>query len=562
MGDVFEGFQNENSGLVPHLFAFLWSKNNLLQTRCQHHKCPLIVIPDTVVLQGREPTHWYFTSLKTGMMQRRSKDIDMDAACEILKNKSDPGLDVVASLVELKKGHFQPAVHYLTQPLLSKYCSAGPSKSSLCSVLQVFNQPKGTSNFIIRVEWTRDEVRMDSCININKLADTALPVPDRTSTSDDRNCVMIPLHGNVLAEQLTNMSACVTDHIQFISGNRYSVGRLVCNYRIDSSDRVWLLWCETLELIDNARVVQPTVAPLHAVMSPGGSAALQRKQQRQQPARKGFDSNDYASGAGYTSFDSGAEERVDVARDARSGGSSRTFQNATSLSRYELRPESRESTNSFASSVLESRFDNMVHPSSAERVEMSSREQGPARSQHAKGSFFKKPWARSDTEDGGDSDAIAVGHDVIPLGEEEDPFFPSNVLSPRDGNGHFMLLGAQFGEKESRRPREKKKSKPQKPAFVRPRSATPSEDDAVHDAEPPAESDLESTPFVDKKHAARPQSRANAIAKLSREEEARVEEEKEEQAREKARKKQLRAKQVRAASFLILFPSYGILCEY
>jgi hypothetical protein len=86
----------------------------------------------------------------------------------------------------------------------------------------------------------------------------------------------------------------------------------------------------------------------------------------------------------------------------------------------------------------------------------------------------------------------------------------------------------------------------------------------VHDAEPPAESDLESTPFVDKKHAARPQSRANAIAKLSREEEARIEEEKEEQAREKARKKQLRAKQVRAASFFILFPSYGIpiLCEY
>ena len=536
MGDIFEGFQNENSGLVPHLFAFLWSKNNLLQTRCQHHKCPLVVIPDTIVLEGREPTHWYFTSLKTGMMQRRSKDIDMDAVCEILKNKSDPGLDVVASLIELKKGHFAPAVHYLTQPLLSKYCSAGSSKSSLCSVLQVFNQPKGTSNFVIRVEWTRDEVRMDSCININKLADTALPVPDRTSTSDDRNCVMIPLHGNVLAEQLSNMSACITDHIQFISSNRYSVGRLVCNYRIDSSDRVWLLWCETLDLIDNARVVTP-MAPPRNVPSPG-SSSLQRKQ-RQQPQRRGHDANEYASAAGYTSFDSGAEERVEIARDIRgSAGSSRVFQGGNTVPRYELRPESRESVNSFNSSVHDARFDSMAHPSSAERVEMSSREQGPARPQHAKGAFFKKPWARSDTEDDHESDPIAIGRDVIPMGEEEDPFFPSNVLSPRDGSGHFMLLGSQYGEKDSRRPPEKKKSKPRKPAFVKQRSETPSEDDAALDAEPPGESDLESTPFVDKKLGRPSKSRAEA-RKPSRDEEDETE-----QARERARKKQLRAKQV------------------
>jgi hypothetical protein len=546
MGDVFEGFQNENSGLVPHLFAFLWSKNNLLQTRCQHHKCPLIVIPDTVILQGREPTYWYFTSLKTGMMQRRSKDIDMDAACEILKNKSDPGLDVVAALVELKKGHFQPAVHYLTQPMLSKYCSSGPSKSSLCSVLQVFNQPKGTSNFVIRVDWTRDEVRMDSCININKLADTSLPVPDRTSTSDDRNCVMIPLHGNVLAEQLSNMSACITEHIQFISSNRYSVGRLVCNYRIDSSDRVWLLWCETLDLIDNARAVQPA-ALARELASPVSLGHL-RKQQHQPQQRRGFESNDYASGAGYTSFDSGAEDRVEIPRDVRSVGGSKALKSNQSGPRYELRPESRESTNSFASSVLDARYDSMVHPSSAERVEMSSREQGPVRSQHAKGVFFKQPWARSDTEDGGDSDAIALGHDVIPLGEEDDPFFPSNVLSPRAGNGHFMLLGSQFGEKESRRPLEKKKPRPQKPDFFKQRSPTPSDDDVVQ-AGTPVESDLESTPYLDKGNLqARVKLRALDNSKPSREQDLQLEEESAQQAREKARKKQLRAKQVSVRS--------------
>jgi hypothetical protein len=369
---------------------------------------------------------------------------------------------------------------------------------------------------------------------------------------------MIPLHGNVLAEQLSNMSACITEHIQFISSNRYSVGRLVCNYRIDSSDRVWLLWCETLDLIDNSRAVQPAIVP-RGMMSPG-SSSLQRKQQHQQPPRRGSEANDYASGAGYTSFDSGAEERVEMTRDLRSGGSSGVFKNNASGHRYELRPESRESTNYFASSVLDARFDSMVHPSSAERVEMSSREQGPARPQHVKGAFFKQPWARSDTEDGGDSDAIAVGQDVIPLGEEEDPFFPSNVLSPRDGNGHFMLLGSQFGEKESRRPLEKKKSKPRKPAFVKPRSPSPSEDE-VQDARAFIESDLESTPLVDKKNGTRHLTRTRDNAKPSRDEETQLDDDSAEQAREKARKKQLRAKQVRRHRCMYMCaPRYSQWC--
>jgi hypothetical protein len=535
MGDIFEGFPNESTGLVPQFYAFLWSKNNLLQTRCQHHKCPLIVIPDTIVLEGRQPTFWYFTSLKTGTMQRRSKDIDMEAACEILQNKSDPGLDVVASLIDLKRGHFQPAVHYLTQALLAKYCSAGSSKSSLCSVLQVYNQPKGTSNFVIRVEWTRDEVRMDSCININKLSDMSLPVPDRTSTSDDRNCVMIPLHGNVLAEQLSNMSACITDHIQFISGNRFSVGRMVCNYRIDSSDRVWLLWCETLDLIDNTRVAPAAVVPRVAITPDPLPAS--RKQQPHQPQRSKFD---YASGAGYTSFESGAEDRNDSVRHARIG-----HPQSKEKSRYELRPESQDSANSFTSSIQDSRFESMAHPSSAERVEMSSREQ-PTRVQHANKSFFNQDWSQNDT-DGAHDDAVSIENDFIQIGIDSDPFFPSHVVSPRESSGHFMLLSSQFGDNDVKNPPEKKKKqKPRHPAFVKPRSTTPSEDEAQH-AELPGESDLESAPYVDAKVGLRSKSMTTATSKPTKNTSKVVEEESLAIDHDKDRKKQLRAKQVTAA---------------
>ena len=92
------------TGLVSHLYEYLWTKNNLLQTRCMYHKCPPVLIPDTILLKNKQPTAWYFSSLKTGSLQRRSKDLSVSKVVEALVRRQDPNTDIVATFVGSAQG--------------------------------------------------------------------------------------------------------------------------------------------------------------------------------------------------------------------------------------------------------------------------------------------------------------------------------------------------------------------------------------------------------------------------------------------------------------------------
>lgn len=92
------------TGLVSHIYEYLWTKNNLLQTRCMYHKCPPVLIPDTVLLKNKQPTSWYFSSLKTGSLQRRSKDLSTSKVTEALVRRQDPNTDIVAAFVGSAQG--------------------------------------------------------------------------------------------------------------------------------------------------------------------------------------------------------------------------------------------------------------------------------------------------------------------------------------------------------------------------------------------------------------------------------------------------------------------------
>ena len=91
---------------------------------------------------------------------------------------------------------------------------------------------------------------MDSCININKLTDTSLRPEERACVDDEKNCVVIPLSGNVLSSQLEKLCGCLSAHINLASQHRFVVQRMVANFRIDEEDRVWLLWVEDMVIDD------------------------------------------------------------------------------------------------------------------------------------------------------------------------------------------------------------------------------------------------------------------------------------------------------------------------
>jgi hypothetical protein len=118
-------------------------------------------------------------------------------------------------------------------------------------MLQSFIHPKGTSNFVVRVSWSPNNCNMDSCININKLTDPELEAQDRACTNDEQHCVLIPMSGNVLATQLERLCSCIAEHMHLASQQLYKVTSMVITFKIDSEDRVWLLWCEQMEVGDD-----------------------------------------------------------------------------------------------------------------------------------------------------------------------------------------------------------------------------------------------------------------------------------------------------------------------
>jgi hypothetical protein len=111
------------------------------------------------------------------------------------------------------------------------------SKKTKSGMLQGFVPPKGASNFIIRACWTPDDCTMDSCININKLADPDLGAQERAATNDERNCVLIPLAAGVLATQLRKACACIAEHVAEVGPAGSAVTRMTLLFKIDRSVR-------------------------------------------------------------------------------------------------------------------------------------------------------------------------------------------------------------------------------------------------------------------------------------------------------------------------------------
>lgn len=168
-------------------------------------------------------------------------------------------------LVFASPGDVQPITEYLSAEGLDYFLSTPPSRRTKVGMLQTFIHPKGTSNFIIRVSWTPEECTMNSCININRLADPDLEVQERAATNDEKHCVLIPMSGNVLAKQLERLCDTIAEHLHLASQQQYKVSSMVINFKIDNEDRVWLLWCEQLEVQDEVH----TVCRMHNHTLPG-----------------------------------------------------------------------------------------------------------------------------------------------------------------------------------------------------------------------------------------------------------------------------------------------------
>jgi len=188
----------------------------------------------------------YFTSLKTGALQRRSTDLSVPKITDALMRKKDMSSDISCVYVGCAKGESQPITEYLSPAGLDYFLSSTVSTQTRAGLVQNFIHPKGASNFLIRVSWTPDECTMDNLININRLDDQKFDIQERAATNDKANCVLLPMNGNLLMDQLKLLCLCIVEHIQSTASPPVLIEAIVLNFNIDLQDRVWLLWCEQL----------------------------------------------------------------------------------------------------------------------------------------------------------------------------------------------------------------------------------------------------------------------------------------------------------------------------
>lgn len=73
----------EGVGLVQNIYEYIWTKNNLLLSKYNFHQCPLILIPDTVILRNKVAVVHYFTG-KDGSLQQKTRDLSLQKITETL----------------------------------------------------------------------------------------------------------------------------------------------------------------------------------------------------------------------------------------------------------------------------------------------------------------------------------------------------------------------------------------------------------------------------------------------------------------------------------------------
>ena len=238
-------------GINEEFFELLWSKDEL-------NFGPSINIPDTIFYKYGQPTVWYFTA-QNGKLKKKNRQNLMNARIEEVFNKHVLGYDVIATFINVslekdpKTGLYPPlTMEYLDREGLNRFLYKSQKENN--GVLQRFIEPKGTKNEVVRAIWSPKVCLLERAENINNLHDTRFGLYERCVTYEGPEYFInsAPLRGPVLAGQLQKLCETVVSHISEVSFGQHQISRLVINFKVDSRDKIWLLYSTSIRTNDAA----------------------------------------------------------------------------------------------------------------------------------------------------------------------------------------------------------------------------------------------------------------------------------------------------------------------
>jgi len=241
-----------SDGITEELFLMIWSKDEL-------NFSPSINVPDTVVYKYGQPVNWYFTS-KGGRIKRKNRQNLVNARIEEAFLKHMLGYDVVATFISIpvETEHIDDdnhnskkyVVQYLDKQSFADFLYKSDKEHS--GILQRFIEPKGVKNECIRAVWSPKVCLLERAENIHQLHDHRYGLYERCVTYEgpEYYSVSQPLRGPVLAGQLQRLCESIVNHISEVTFSQQQVSRIVLNFKVDSRDKIWLLYSTSIRCND------------------------------------------------------------------------------------------------------------------------------------------------------------------------------------------------------------------------------------------------------------------------------------------------------------------------
>lgn len=244
-------------GISEDLFKLLWSKDEL-------NYGPSINIPDTIIYKYGTPVSWYFTSTN-GKIKKKLKQNLVSAKIEETFNKHVLGYDVLALFISMpgeseapqNNGGSQNVIEYLDREALNNFLYN--RKKEVNGILQRFIEPKSTRNEIVRAIWSPKVCLLERSENIHQLHDHRYGLYERCVIYEgpEYYTTSAPLRGPVLSGQLQKLCESVIAHISEVTFGQKQVSRIVLNFKVDSRDKIWLLYSTSIRCLDMLEYTNP-----------------------------------------------------------------------------------------------------------------------------------------------------------------------------------------------------------------------------------------------------------------------------------------------------------------
>lgn len=235
-------------GIYEDLFKLLWSKDEL-------NYGPQINMPDTIVYKYGQPQSWYFTAVN-GRIKKKNKQNLVSAKIEEVFNKHVLGYDVLAYFISVPVEQDQEqnagpiTIEYLDRSALNDFLYK--RKKEVNGLLQRFIEPKTTRNEVIRAIWSPKVCLLERAENIHQLHDHRYGLYERCVIYEgpEYYFTSAPLRGPVLSGQIQKLCESVISHISEVTFGQKAVSRIVLNFKVDSRDKIWLLYSTSTRCID------------------------------------------------------------------------------------------------------------------------------------------------------------------------------------------------------------------------------------------------------------------------------------------------------------------------